>query len=136
MLLAQVYAKEQAKKEAKHQELVHLATERAQQLGGNTMPVEAANWRREQSQQSYASPQELVNIYSNIGGSKKDDSPYADLRAGTDQRTVAGPLGDQSFSGPTPPGDVAAQKMARQSELIDPWSQDDDPYGLKYGGSS
>jgi len=85
MLAAQLYSKREAEKEARRKATRDLMKQRAQMLGGNTMGIDAANFNRELSEQSYASPQELMSIYGAIEDGK-------DARKEANDREAAGNL--------------------------------------------
>lgn len=72
MLLAQMYSKKKEEEQARKDEVTKLQTRRAQQLGGNTMGIEAAQFNRSMNEKSYASPEELFAIYNQLGSGKKD----------------------------------------------------------------
>jgi hypothetical protein len=81
MLAAQLYSKHKQQEEARREEKVKLMTEKARMLGGNTMGVEAADFNRRLSQQNYASPQELMQIYGTFAGGGGGDKTPAESQA-------------------------------------------------------
>jgi hypothetical protein len=108
MLAAQLLAKQQQQEEDRRREVAKLAEERAARLGGNTMGVEAANFNREQSQKSYASPQELMQIYGSLGSGSKPVDGATSTTPGSDG--LLDPWG--------------AGNGGSRTDLLDPWSKD------------
>lgn len=119
MLLAQVYGKHQQQQQARKKMVEELEAQRVARLGGDTMGLRAAQFNRALSQQNYASPQELMQMYGAVRGSDEGDvpagsqSPYADITP--EQKEAI----------------VRAERAQRQGELLDPWqdySRYRDPY--------
>jgi hypothetical protein len=68
MLGAQFLSKEMQKGQDKHDEVAKLLAQNASRLGGNTAPLEAAQFNQQENHKMFADPSTLLKLYGASGG--------------------------------------------------------------------